>query len=206
MYCYKQPILFTGDNMKQKHITLFIAIFLFIILNTIVAFNIYKTEYISKDIFRLHIIANSNSIEDQIIKFKIDSKIQKYIKTLNCKNKKELKENIEKNKNTILQIANNTILENNKKYYSTIKLGKISYKKKDNMQIQMYGGTYDSASIILGDGNGKNIWSIIFPNDKTLNKIKELDTIIPGLSNIYAENPKKEKQVQSIIINLIKNN
>lgn len=206
MYCYKQPILFTGDNMKQKHITLFIAIFLFIILNTIVAFNIYKTEYISKDIFRLHIIANSNSIEDQIIKFKIDSKIQKYIKTLNCKNKKELKENIEKNKNTILQIANNTILENNKKYYSTIKLGKISYKKKDNMQIQMYGGTYDSASIILGDGNGKNIWSIIFPNKKTLNKIKELDTIIPGLSNIYTENPKKEKQVQSIIINLIKNN
>ena len=74
--------------MKQKHITLFIAIFSFIILNTILAFNIYKTEYISKDIFRLHVIANSNSIEDQIIKFKIDSKIQKYIKSLNFKNKK----------------------------------------------------------------------------------------------------------------------
>mgnify|MGYP000479207625 FL=1 len=191
--------------MKQKHITLFIAIFSFIILNTILAFNIYKTEYISKDIFRLHVIANSNSIEDQIIKFKIDSKIQKYIKSLNFKNKKELKENIEKNKNTILEIANNTILENDKDYTSTIKLGRISYKKKDNMQIQMYSGTYDSASIILGDGNGRNIWSIIFPNDKTIDKIKELDTIIPGLSNIYTENPNKETQVKSIIIDLIKN-
>lgn len=193
--------------MKQKHITFLIAIFSFILLNTLVAFNIYKTKFISKDIFRLHVVANSNSIEDQIIKLKAESKIKEYISNFNINNKNELKNEIEKNKDEILQIANNTISENDKKYTSSIKIGKISYDKKDNMQTQMYSGTYDSASVILGSGNGKNIWSIIFPNDSTIEKIKELDTIIPGISNIYNHGEEIEtddKQINSLILDFLK--
>lgn len=193
--------------MKQKHITFFIAIFSFILLNTLVAFNIYKTKFISKDIFRLHVVANSNSIEDQIIKLKAESKIKEYISSFNINDKNELKNEIEKNKDEILQIANSTIYENDKNYTSSIKIGKISYDKKDNMQTQMYSGTYDSASVILGSGNGKNIWSIIFPNDKTIEKIKELDTIIPGISNIYNHDEEFEtndKQINSLILDFLK--
>lgn len=193
--------------MKQKHITFLIAIFSFILLNTLVAFNIYKTKFISKDIFRLHVVANSNSIEDQIIKLKAESKIKEYISNFNINNKNELKNEIEKNKDEILQIANNTICENDKKYTPSIKIGKISYDKKDNMQTQMYSGTYDSASVILGSGNGKNIWSIIFPNDSTIEKIKELDTIIPGISNIYNHDEEIEtddKQINSLILDFLK--
>ena len=193
--------------MKQKHITFLIAIFSFILLNTLVAFNIYKTKFISKDIFRLHVVANSNSIEDQIIKLKAESKIKEYISNFNINNKNELKNEIEKNKDEILQIANNTICENDKNYTSSIKNGKISYDKKDNMQTQMYSGTYDSASVILGSGNGKNIWSIIFPNDSTIEKIKELDTIIPGISNIYNHDEEIEtddKQINSLILDFLK--
>lgn len=192
--------------MKQKHITFFIVIFSFILLNTLVAFNIYKTKFISKDIFRLHVVANSNSIEDQIIKLKAESKIKEYISNFNINNKNELKNEIEKNKDEILQIANSTIYENDKNYTSSIKIGKISYDKKDNMQTQMYSGTYDSASVILGSGDGKNIWSIIFPNDKTIEKIKELDTIIPGISNIYNHDEKIEtddKQINSFILDFL---
>lgn len=192
--------------MKQKHITFFIVIFSFILLNTLVAFNIYKTKFISKDIFRLHVVANSNSIEDQIIKLKAESKIKEYISSFNINNKNELKNEIEKNKDEILQIANSTIYKNDKNYTSSIKIGKISYDEKDNMQTQMYSGTYDSASVILGSGDGKNIWSIIFPNDKTIEKIKELDTIIPGISNIYNHDEKIEtddKQINSFILDFL---
>ena len=125
----------------------------------------------------------------------------------NINNKNELKNEIEKNKDEILQIANNTICENDKKYTSSIKIGKISYDKKDNMQTQMYSGTYDSASVILGSGNGKNMWSIIFPNDSTIEKIKELDTIIPGISNIYNHDEEIEtddKQINSLILDFLK--
>ena len=171
--------------MKQKNITLFIAIFSFILLNTILAFNIYKTKFISKDIVRLHVIANSNNIDDQIIKLKIESKINNYINSLNSKNKKELLNNIKENNNNILTIANNTIKESNKTYTASLKVGKISYDNKQNMLLNMDSGTYDSASIILGEGTGKNIWSIIFPNEKTIEKLKDLETILPNISKIY---------------------
>lgn len=171
--------------MKQKSITLFITIFSFIILNTIIAFNIYKTKFVSKDIVRLHVIANSNSIEDQIIKLKVESKISDYISSLDSSNKTKLINNIKENKYNLLSIADSTINESNKTYTASLKVGKIYYEEKQNMNLDMYNGTYDSASIILGEGNGKNIWSIIFPNEKTIDKIKELDTILPGISNIY---------------------
>lgn len=171
--------------MKQKNITTFIAIFAFILLNSIIAFKIYQNKYISKDIVRLHVVANSNSIEDQIIKLKTESKIQDYLSSLDKTTKTNLIENIKENKDTILKISDSTIQGSNQTYGSTLKVGKISYDNKESMELDMSKGTYDSACIILGQGNGKNIWSIIFPNEKTLQKLKQLDTILPGLSDIY---------------------
>lgn len=182
--------------MKQKNMTLFIAIFSFILLNTLIGFNIFKTKYISKDILRLHVVANSNSIEDQITKLKIESKINDYISSIRYKNKEELIEHIKNNKDTILNISNNTLKEDNKTYNSKIKIGKILYDKKQNMTLDMYAGTYDSVCLVLGDGAGKNIWSIIFPNEQTIDKIKELDTILPGISSIY--DPKNEKSTPKV--------
>ena len=190
--------------MKQKSITLFIAIFSFIILNTMIAFNIYKTKFVSKDIVRLHVVANSNSIEDQIIKLKVESKISDYISSLDASNKNKLLNNIKESKDNLLSIADSTINESNKTYTASLKVGKIYYEEKQNMNLDMYNGTYDSTSIILGEGNGKNIWSIIFPNEKTIDKIKELDTILPGISNIYSSqesinNNDKKTEIKSKI-------
>ena len=49
-------------------------------------------------------------------------------------------------------------------------------------------GTYNSAKIILGDGNGKNIWSFISPSKENLEKLKNYETIMPGISKIYNDN------------------
>lgn len=182
--------------MNQKKIPFFIAIFSFILLNSIICFNIFKTNYISKDIFRLHVIANSNSISDQITKLKIESKINDYIVSLKPNSKEDLINKLHINKDNILDIANSTLNENNLNYSSKLQIGRLNYDEKNNMLIEMPSGTYDSLNIILGDGNGKNIWSIIFPNEKTIDKISSLDTILPGISSIYSD----EKQNSNIVI------
>jgi hypothetical protein len=72
------------------------------------------------------------------------------------------------------------------------------------MTTDMYSGTYDSACIILGEGNGKNIWTMIFPNEKTISKIKELETILPGISNIYnTADTNKNKEIKSKLLESI---
>ena len=57
-------------------------IFLFILLNTLIVLNIYtkETEKNKSNVLRLHVIANSNLVEDQIIKLKVYENITEYIK------------------------------------------------------------------------------------------------------------------------------
>lgn len=176
----------------QKKIISFIAIFSFVILNTLICFNIYKTKFISKDIVRLHVIANSNNISDQITKLRVESKIKDFLNNLKCENKNDYLNAIKENSNEILQIANTITSQNGNTYSSTLEVGKIAYDKKQSINLDMSKGTYDSACIILGNGDGKNIWSIIFPNENTIKKIEELDTIMPGLSTIYNDEEKED--------------
>lgn len=178
--------------MNQKKIISIFSIFSFIILNSIICFNIYKTQYISKDIVRLHVVANSNSISDQLTKLKVESKIKEYFKTLNFKDKNALINTLKENSNRIIQISNQTSKQSGKVYTSSLKIGKISYDDKKSALIDMPKGTYSSICVVLGEGNGKNIWSIIFPNENTIEKIKELDTIMPGLSEIYTSNKTED--------------
>lgn len=186
--------------MNQKKITFFIAFFSFTILNTLICLNFFKTKYISKDICRLHVIANSNDIQDQITKLKVESKIKNYIKSLKASSKEDLINKLYVNKDNILNIANSTLNENNLNYSAKLQMGRLNYDEKNNMLINMPSGTYDSANIILGDGNGKNIWSIIFPNEKTLDKLSKLDSILPGIKTIYSDNNEDcNKVIKSII-------
>src|SRR5574344_2119695 len=173
--------------MNQKKIIILSVIFSFILLNTILCFNILKVNFISKDIVRFHVIANSNSIEDQIIKLKVENNVNEYLKNLNKDSKESFLNALKNNENKILQISNKTIKDSNKEYSSTLKVGKIKYDKKDDMLLSMNKGTYDSACITIGEGNGKNIWSIIFPDKDTINNLKQLETIMPGISEIYEE-------------------
>ena len=115
----------------------------------------------------MHIVANSNSIDDQIVKLNVSKKVNNYINLLfqNKKNynKDEAKEIIEENIYNILDIANSEIELSNENYLAHANIGKISYDEKHSDMINMDKGTYDSLQIILGEGKGENFWSLIFP-------------------------------------------
>lgn len=207
-------------NFKNKlNINIVIVIFSFILLNGILIFKIIYNENCKQDIVRLHVIANSNSVSDQIIKLKVEAKIQDYLNNL------EVPENTTKdeyinllkcNNQNILNISNNLLKDNNLNYSSKLEIGKIKYDKKESATQNMEAGTYDSMKLVLGDGNGKNIWSIIFPNEKNISSVKELETILPGISDIYNESIEEEnninvcnnkteaKECKSLIVKVIK--
>lgn len=139
---------------------------IFLLLNSIYAKN-NQNEY-----FRLHVVANSNSIDDQIIKLNVVKKINNYLSSLyNTTNystsdlakKDNAKKVIEDNVNNILEVANNELVNQDASYNCYAKIGKISYEEKYSDDINMNEGIYDSIQIILGNGEGENFWSLIFP-------------------------------------------
>ena len=178
-------------NSTSKKMILFIAIISFIFLNMYIGIKFYiKSSYQDKFI-RLHVFANSDSISDQIIKLKVDEKLNNYIKNLNLDSnlsKSEILNILSEKTNEISNFTDNILHDNNVNYSSKIKIGKIKYDEKNNILYNMPSGSYDSIDIILGDGNGKNIWSIIFPNKENIDKIKYYEGILPGISNIYGDN------------------
>lgn len=145
------------------------------------------------NIFRLHVVANSNSIDDQITKLKVETEVEKFLNEINYDENDNIYEILNSNSSNILKISNNILNKESKNYSSKLDIGKIHYDEKENVLYNMEEGSYNSARLILGEGNGKNIWTIIFPNKETIKSIEELDTILPGISNIYEdENLEKE--------------
>ena len=141
-----------------------------------------------ENIFRLHVVANSNSIDDQITKLKIETEVENYLKDIEYSKEDNVYDILEKNSNNILNISDNILKAEDKNYTSKLEIGKIYYDEKENVQYSMNKGVYNSARLVLGSGEGKNFWTIIFPNEDTITSIENLNTIIPGIDKIYNDN------------------
>lgn len=151
----------------RKNYCLYLFIFSAILLNILIICSSYSAKKKQDNFFRLHVIANSNSIDDQIVKLNVSKKITSYLDSLlknnNSTNKDGSKKAITENIDEIIEIANNEIKMNNEDYTSYVNIGKISYDEKYSDTINMEEGIYDSVQVVLGDGNGENFWSLIFP-------------------------------------------
>ncbi len=126
---------------------------------------IYATSNNNNNVVRIHIVANSDSIDDQLLKYTVARDIEKQVQELtkNSKSKAESLYILEQNIQEILNMCNNIIIQNNYTYHIKARLGKIKYDEKRKDNICMEAGTYDSLKIIIGDGNGQNWWSLIYP-------------------------------------------
>jgi len=188
--------------MKEKlisiNIPLIVCIFSVILLSLYTSIGLYNKNKTINNSFRLHVVSNSNNIEDQIIKLKIVDKVENYLNTLlNKENitKQEVYTTIYKNMDEILLISNNELKQNNMDYISTAKLGKINYEKKENIYTTMDNGSYDSVQILLGKAEGKNYWNLIFPSKENIKKLEGLENILPGISDIYEDENNEEKSI-----------
>ena len=146
--------------------------FLFIIILFIIFFIVTARSYantISKDLsntfFRLHILANSDSLEDQELKLKVRDAILEYMNTLsydNISKEKAIKlseEHIEDFKKT----AEKVIKENGYNYDVKIQIGNFYFPTKIYGNISLPAGNYDALKIEIGNAQGKNWWCSLFP-------------------------------------------
>ena len=121
---------------------------------------------IEDSVFRLHIIANSDSDEDQALKYKVRNNIISYMNKL-CENSSSKEETIEIAKNHIndfKQIADKTIADNNFDYTSTVEIGNYRFPTKYYGDIALPSGNYDALEIKLGNSSGKNWWCVLYPS------------------------------------------
>ena len=124
------------------------------------------TNNISKNVFRLHVIANSNSEEDQDLKYKVRDELIKYMKSIssNISTKDEALTLVNNNLDTFQAIASNVIIENGFDYPVKIEVGNFDFPTKTYGDISLPAGFYDALKVEIGEAQGRNWWCVMFPS------------------------------------------
>lgn len=153
--------------MKKKLNFIFILTILVFIYIALLSFNYSKaiSSNLSDSVFRLHIIANSDSSADQELKLKVRDKIIEYMNTLtsNSSDKKDVISIVNNHLDSFKEIALNTIKENGYNYDVNIEIGNFHFPTKSYGDISFPAGNYNALKIEIGDAIGQNWWCVLFP-------------------------------------------
>ncbi len=122
-------------------------------------------EELRNNVLRLHIIANSDSAEDQELKLKIRDEILKKSGDIfdNANNIEDAILIADKRTKEFCDIANRVIKENGFSYQATVFIGDSYFETREYDSFTLPAGVYKSLIIKVGKSQGKNWWCVIFP-------------------------------------------
>ena len=120
---------------------------------------------IADSVFRLHVIANSDSKEDQELKLKVRDELLSYMNIISkdSTSKQEAMQIANEHKEEFTQIAEKVIKENGYNYTVNVQIGKADFPTKYYGDITLPAGTYDALKVQIGEAKGQNWWCVMFP-------------------------------------------
>lgn len=165
---------------------------------------------IQDNLIRFHVIANSDTDEDQNLKLKVRDKVVEALseKLSNVNSLEEAENVLKENIDYVNEIAKEVIEENNYTYEVNTML---SY---ENFPDKVYGdyifpqGNYEAFRVIIGEGKGQNWWCVMFPSlcfvDESKNSVdssdlkEEIENIEPKNNETTNENNEKNKESSNV--------
>lgn len=121
---------------------------------------------IANQVIRFHVIANSNSKEDQSLKIELKDYIAGYMQEL-LKNSSSIEQTRSLIKENMLQIqkkAEGFIEAKGYSYKIRTKLGNCHFPEKVYGDCSFPAGDYEALEIIIGKGAGRNWWCVVYPS------------------------------------------
>lgn len=151
-------------NTFKKIIIIFIIFSIFFYISAISYVDAIAND-LQDSVFRLHIVANSNSTEDQNLKYKVRDNVLNYMNTICCKakTKSEAIQIAKNHSEDFNKIAKDTVEENGFSYDVKLNFGNFNFPIKHYGDINLPSGNYDALKIELGEATGQNWWCVMFP-------------------------------------------
>ena len=181
------------SNSKFKRFILVSALLILYVCISAVSYTHAVTTDIADSVFRLHVIANSDSAEDQNLKYIVRDKVIEYMSSIsqNASSKEDVIEIAKANLDKIQAIASQTIRENGYTYSVNVEVGNLSFPSKRYGDITLPPGYYDALRIKIGEAEGQNWWCVMFP---PLCFVDVTSGVVPDESKeIMKENLSKEE-------------
>ena len=140
----------------KNFIALIVSVMLVLLL--LLGYSTNVNSELSQNIVRLHVIANSDTKEDQELKLKVRDAILEHSEK-DFTQKSDVTNQLE----TYKEIAQNVISENGFDYNADVEYGNFHFPTKHYTGISLPAGSYDAVRIKIGDAKGRNWWCVMFP-------------------------------------------
>ena len=142
-----------------------LAIFAAILLLVVGLLPVHGEEEIYDKVVRLHVLANSDSEEDQAVKLKVRDAILAITVSLlqNCETKEEAVALLEENQTLFVEAAKAVLQEEGFDDTVSIEMGLEEYPTRTYDSLCFPAGEYISMRVSLGTGEGQNWWCCLFP-------------------------------------------
>ncbi len=188
---------------KRLELSIIIG-FLLCIVSSIVSFAV-TCDNIRHDILRLHVIAASDSEEDQSLKLKVRDEILKtgtniFDGSVNIDNAVE---KITPELKSLENVAEKTVRENGFNYDVRVSLSREFFATRTYESITLPAGEYLAVKVVIDNGGGKNWWCVLFPSlclPAATVKTEIDDVLNEKEVHLVSRNPKYEPRFKIVEI------
>ena len=124
-----------------------------------------QTNNVDDDYMRIHIVANSNSVEDQNLKYLVKDAVVEFLIPIlaDAKNKDQAKDLLVENVEKIEEVANVVLKTEGVDYFASVSIKNEEMPTRAYNNLVLESGVYESLNIALGDAKGDNWWCVVFP-------------------------------------------
>jgi stage II sporulation protein R len=121
---------------------------------------------LAKRVFRFHVLANSDSSEDQSLKMQVKEAVIAYMKRELPKSEsmEQTKNWAKSNTGEIVELAERVVEENGYDYSVKAEVTTCDFPKKTYGDITFPKGEYEALRIEIGESKGQNWWCVLYPN------------------------------------------
>lgn len=170
--------------MKIK--TIEIAVIVAFVITVISTVSFENTcQGVREKVLRLHVVANSDSVCDQSLKYTVRDEILKDGESIFSGSDTAFKaeEKIRDSLSFLRESAENTVRKEGYDYKVSVNIGRMYFPTRKYESVTLPAGYYRAVKVIIGEGRGKNWWCVMFP-PMCLPAAKEKN---PALDDILSE-------------------
>lgn len=122
-------------------------------------------ERLNEEMIRLHVVANSDSQEDQAIKLRVrDAVVESLSDAMaDITDIEQARAYIEEKLPQIQKVANNTLKALGVDETAIVSLKEEVFDTRCYDTFTLPAGVYEALRIVIGEGEGKNWWCVVFP-------------------------------------------
>lgn len=147
-----------------------------------------QQQRLANEMIRLHVVANSNSYEDQELKLQVRDAVLSAADEIleSCNSVTDAKSALSGNLSRLQSVANETLLNLGVTDRALITLERELFGTREYETFSLPGGYYDALRVEIGSGEGKNWWCVVYPQICMASSVSE-QTAVAAMAGMREE-------------------